>query len=254
MYSKQLKSLRYYHDNKKKFNKLYGYQIKKMVAPENVGYCSFIFQEFIKQWDNEELPSVQDFANFYFSYTKEKDKRYCGRTIEEFTKLSEKYYNLCDDISLYPEQCFDDLVNHVIIETFDGQIREIILKKEYAKKGYVLEQTSGEWDHEYGVDFIIKDKSGIIKGYIQCKPISFFSSTANNSCVSDRKMVFKKEEKKKQMCEDRNIPYYPTKFVIYNALYPNKWCSIDKKRGFLAEELMNEDGSMKIDIKKFKYS
>ena len=59
---------------------------------------------------------------------------------------------------------------------------------------------------------------------------------------------------KKNECIRLGWPYYPTKFVMYNKEYPNKWATINGKRGFLLSELIDADGNNKFDIKDFTYT
>lgn len=260
----KLKDISYYNQNKRKFNKLYNYQWKKIAGPNYIGLCSYLFQTFLKEYKEKRhilQPTIQEFADYYFSHTNpvkndsimREDSKYYGRSIDELTNLANTYRTMCNDYSIPIEEYFDDIVNHAIVETYVGQMREVLLIEEYEKSGYTAKHTYGKWDKDLGVDFIISDKDGVICDYIQCKPISTFAKTTNKSLISDRINFFHKEKDKKLECEKLGYPYHPTKFVMYNTDYPCKWAAIGKKQGFLLEELINKDGEALIDIKNFNY-
>lgn len=260
-----LKDLSYYEQNKRKFNKSYNRYWKKIAGPNYIGLCSYLFQKFYDEWKGmhkDIIPSVHDFAEYYISHINpvksdsiiRMDSRYYGRSVEELYNLASEYQKMCDDYTIPLESYFDDIVNHAIVETYNGQMREIMLINEYEKKGYTAKHTYGKWDKELGVDFIIKDKNGKICDYVQCKPITTFIKTVNESLIEDRVSFFRKEEDKKNECIRLGWPYYPTKFVMYNTEYPNKWATINGKRGFLLSELIDTDGNNKFDIKDFTYT
>lgn len=262
MINEELKSLEHYNINKRKFNKKYNLIWKGMAGWDYLGKCSYLFQEFYKEWKTEhnEDPTPSDFAKYYFSHTnpndnegimKENSQDY-GRSVEDLKALAEHYQKECNNYDIPLEDYFDDVVNHAIVETTLGQLREIKLFEEYENKGFTVEHTSDHWDKNLGVDLIIK-KDGIIKDYIQCKPISTFRGNSNGSLVDDRKMFFKKELDKKKECEQLNMPYYPTKFILYDSRKPGKWCYIGEKRGFLLEELCDKNGHTIMEVDKVQY-
>lgn len=262
-FSTKLKDIAYYNNNKRKFNKLYNSIWKKIAGPRYIGLCSYLFQAFLKEWQesNNNNPTVQDFADYYFNHTNpvesveiaRDDSLYYGRTINELKRLAIYYQSKCNDLSIPLEHYFDDIVNHAVVETFNGQMREVLLIQEYEKKGYKALHAYGKWDKDLGVDFIIKDKKGRICDYIQCKPVSTFANTNNQSLIEDRTNFFHKEIEKKKECERLGYPYYPTKFIMYNVEYPQKWATYKGKRGFLLEELIDSKGKNIIDISDFQY-
>lgn len=263
MINDKLKSIDYYEKNKRKFNKNYNDIWKKIAGWSYIGKCSYLFQMFYKEWKKDghtEDPTPNDFAKYYFSHTnpnddeglrKEKSQEY-GRSVEDLKKLAEHYQKACNNYNIPLEEYFDDIVNHAIVETTSGQLMELKLFDEYEKNGFTVEHTNNHWDKNLGVDLIIK-KDGIIRDYIQCKPISTFRGEGNNSLISDRKMFFKKELEKKKECEKENLPYTPTKFILYDKNQPGKWCYIGKRRGFLLEELCDRNGRVIIDVNKVHY-
>ena len=253
MISDVLKSPEYYSKNKRKFNRDYNWKWKRIAGPDYIGSCSYLFQDFYSGWTvmhKGTYPTHTDFARYYFSHInamrsgdelKRPEDHHYGRTVTDIVRLAEKYRSMCKDDTITLEQYFDDIVNHVIIETFNGQMREIKLMDEYDRCGFTAEQTSDHWDKDLGVDMIIR-KNGVIKDYIQLKPITTFIGNKNESLVRDRIVFYKKEEDKKTECMECGYDYYPTKFILYNEDHPDTWCSIGSRRSFLLEELCTEEG------------
>ena len=254
MISSTLKPLDYYEKNKVKFNRKYNSKWKLIAGPDYIGNCSYLFREFIKEWKENhptENPDYTDFGHFYMSKTEpsRKDSSLCrkggtnyGRSVDELLHLAEYYKVLCNDDTLTIEEYFDDIVCHAVIETFNGQMREILLRDSYENRGYTVERTYGKWDKRFGVDCIIKNKQGNIVDYIQCKPITTFIGSHNRSLIEDRKRFFDQERDKKIECENLGYPYKLTKFILYDGKYPGQWCKIGNKKSFLLEELIQKDG------------
>lgn len=253
MITAKLKDLQYYISNKRKFNRKYNYIWKKIAGPEYLGLCSYMFQTFYDEWKKQhpnEKPLCQDFANYYFSHTnysdegsiKLPDSIHYGRTVAQLYRLAKHFKSTCNDKTITIDEFYDDVVNHAIVETFNGQMREVMLKEIFEKFGYIVERLNGKWDKEFGVDSLIRDKEGKIIDYIQCKPISTFMGQKNNSLIEDRKFFYNKEEAKKKECERLNYPYFPTRFILYDDKYPDKWCCIGDKKSFFLEDLCDKQG------------
>lgn len=263
MISDQLKDIKYYQQNKKKFNRQYNSIWKKIAGPLYIGLCSYIFQTFYKEWkkSHSEYPTPKDFAIYYFSHVNPDDRenrlrkegsRYYGRNVDQLTELAKFYMESCQNYDITLEEYFDDIVNHAIIETYYGQMREIKLTDTYNKHGFDVEHTNGYWDKDLGVDMIIR-KNGKILDYIQCKPITTFLGNTNASLVEDRKNFYHKEEDKKKECNKLGYPYYPTKFILYNEEYPDKWCILNNKKSFHLEDLCDINGLALHSMNDFSY-
>lgn len=266
MITDELKSVGYYQNNKKLFNEKYNKIWRSIAGSKYIGNCSFLFQEFYKEWKanhKEEKPAYNDFFRFYLShvnrntsYPNDAEKPDCteyGRSIADLVKLAEHYMGLCNDWNISLDKYFDDIVNHAIIETFDGQCREAKVREVYIQNGFTIERTNKHWDASLGVDLIVRNKKNEICEYVQVKPLSTFLGDTNESLLEDRKYFFRKEEEKKIECEKNNLPYFKTKFILYNKRYPEKWCSLNGKKGFYLDELCNEDGTAKHKIEEFSY-
>lgn len=120
-----IKSNEYYEINKNKLNHKYNLIYKEKYAPKsNIGDCSYLYKVF-------KPISYEDFLNQYmncpcdnFSFKTHKGNDKCGRSREQLKYLAECYYNDIkkefpnDDVTV--QECLDNLINHIIIETYDG--------------------------------------------------------------------------------------------------------------------------------------
>lgn len=248
----KLKPISYYKKNKKFFNEKYNEEWKKISGRPYVGCASYLFQNFLDEWKStkEGKPTVDDFAEYYFSHANPiKSDEICrndlenyGRSEEELWLLAKYYQKICNNYEIPLERFFDDIICHTIVETFTGQIWEKTLIFEYKKLGFTVKQTNGTWDAKYGVDIIVKNRGRIID-YVQCKPISTFlgNSERQKSLIEDRKNFYNKEKLKKEECIRCGFPYLPTKFVLYDES-KNSWCSLPGRRGLYLEELADTNG------------
>jgi hypothetical protein len=246
----KLKPISYYNKNKIFFNEHYNKEWKQIAGPPYIGYTSYLFQQFFEEWNNsnEREPTVNDFAEYYVSHTnpiksyevRREDSKYYGRSENELLLLAMHYQKKCNNYDVPLEKYYDDVICHTIVETFFGQIWEAKLILEYKKRGFTIEQKSGKWDNHYGVDIIVKSGNEI-KDYVQCKPVTTFLGRFNESLIEDRKNFYKKEKQKKEECLRCGLPYFPTKFVLYDKKRES-WCSLPGRRGLYIEDLTDTNG------------
>lgn len=256
-----IKSKSYYNELKKIFNKDYNTIYKHNYAPKpNIGDCSFLYKKYNPS-------SYEEFFNKYikdyndeFSFDTHKGDKYSGRSIEQLECLAESYFNEIKEYNkkrkkknnVTVQMCFDDLFNHIIIETFDGKIVEKFLAKmiQESSNDFVVEECDGYKDSEYGADIIVRKKSdrSYIR-YLQVKPHTFFAATRNKSLIEDRKNAIKKEYKLKNSIDSQGFIEY----VIYDkdALFLRNEILIARKGNktkFKITDLIFDDGSPKFDI------
>lgn len=252
-----LKSVEYYQNLKKrlaKYNQIY----KDNIAPKPyVGDNSKLYAKL-------KPISYQDFFDKYTTYLPtpnyipknlKGDKEY-GRSIEHLQMLAGRYKELVNDDTFTLEEFFDDIICHVIIETFDGHKPEKELVKILSEKGYDVEETSGVMDSEYGVDLIVK-KDGVVKEYIQVKPISTFLGNKNISLKNDRANFFNKQYLLDEFVKQH--PHLPKRDIIfmiydYNHLHNTgevRWCYKDGKVKFKLNELCLTNGETKVKFSDF---
>lgn len=197
---------------------------KTFYAPStSIGNCSNLFK--ILNPRNEE-----DFFNNYFQYAQEHKelsiwKR--GLTYDEFAMTVNDYMKKGNEVSKYEEYGYDiyfnDMLCHIITETYDGKQRELsIIKYLENKMGCKCSFYDGKIDATYGVD--IRCQRDGIEQAIQVKPISFFLSPKKDVHEDRVKLI----EKHQMFKNDYGIKTY---YVIYktDAKYEEtKWKLNDK--------------------------
>ena len=247
MFSNVLKERTYYEELKNRIGKKNNKVWKSISGRPFIGSCSYLYGLFKPE-------SYQEFFDKYLAYPDPEhlDKRrlkkssYYGRTMEDLVYLAEYYKNNAEDESFTLEEFFDDIVCHVIIETFDGHKAEKELMNVLTDYGFEVEETEGVMDAEFGVDLIVK-KDGEVKEYIQVKPISTFVRT-NPSLISDRSNFFLKQYKLNEFTE--NHPSLKKRDIIF-MLYDYQhlvstgevlWYYKDNKVKFKLHELCQTNG------------
>lgn len=208
----KLKERSYYENLKSRIGKKHCVTWRNIAGRCYVGNCSYLYA-LLKPID------YQDFFNKYVDYinplekgeNKLKKNELYGRSIEDLERLASHYKKLTGDDSFTLEEYFDDIVCHVIIETFDGHKAEKELINILTQYGFEVEETEGLMDAEFGVDLIVR-KNGEIKEYIQVKPISTFVRT-NPALLCDRSGFFLKQLKLDEFTE--NNPEFKKRDIIY---------------------------------------
>lgn len=149
-----------------------------------VGNCTELFR--LHQPANE-----KDFCDKYFEFA-EANKNTLpiyqrGLSFGEFINLVYEYKSESDKLITQDfnfETYFNDALCHVITETFNGKIQEIMFKQYLEKLGYTCSYFEGWIDAKYGVDIKVTNSEGKVSA-IQIKPISFFNSKRTD-VVKDR--------------------------------------------------------------------
>lgn len=154
--------------------------------------------------------SAQDFFN---KYTKDgerkvKDEKLRGRTVAELQQIARNYQKLCKDRSIKFEDFYNNVILHVIVESYEGYIKECSFFNYVKAKGLDIRKAPNNLDAEYGIDFVIY-KDNKPKYAIQHKPISFIMGNRNQSLINDRISALYKIKKTK---DKFNIP---TAYVFY---------------------------------------
>lgn len=258
-----IKSNEYYEINKNKLNPKYNLIYKEKYAPKsNIGDCSYLYKIF-------KPISYEDFLNQYmncpcdnFSFKTHKGNDKCGRSREQLKFLAECYYNDIkkefpnDDVTV--QECLDNLINHIIIETYDGHGVEryfVNLIRGWSQH-YIVEECDGKYDSELGIDFIIRrdDDENFVR-YMQIKPNSFFYYTRKHKAlIDDRKNAFLKELKLNEIDENGTIEYLIYDKDEYSKSKTVKIATREGKKTFRLSDIVDANGQPKFDIKKdFNY-
>lgn len=256
---KLLKDKCYYNELKKKINFLYGNIWKKISGRPYVGNCSYLYKKL-------EPINYQDFFEKYINYISPnktnslKKDEYYGRTINDLLNLAKKYKELCNDDKLSIEDFFDDIVNHVIIETFDGHIAENYILNVLKEKGFTVLNSDGEMDAVLGVDLIVKWKEKIIS-FLQIKPVTTFLGNNNISLVNDRIEFYHKQEKlneyiktayKNCIIKNANIEYMLYDKSTYDNENKLKWYYKNNRSRFSLNELCDKKGKSIVNLSDFE--
>ena len=258
MFNSELKSKEYYEKNKQKFNTNCNEQYKEISGRKFIGNNSWLFK-YLQPTD------YQDFFNKYLKYTDGtslnpnvnytkwdlmKDEYY-GRTIDDLIAIAKFYKASCPHVDYPLEEFFDDLVNHIIIETFDGHQAEGELRDILISKGFEVKEINGYLDAKCGVDLIVT-KNGSVK-YIQVKPITTFLGNSNVSLKNDRKNFFDKQKKLNDyLGEETEIIY-----MLYNKKHMDEtkeilWFYKGDKVKFRLNELIDINGKALNKFSDFK--
>jgi hypothetical protein len=138
--------------------------IKTALAPNVVGYCVKILEDYLSQ--NNDEGTLKGFEQYYIK-TQGKEGLLKASDI-----IASKGYTL--------EQAKQYVYIRVFTDTWNGKYWEVQVKKEMLSKGFKMAYSTTEEDYKYCVD-LIGDTFAI-----QVKPISYFKGT-NPSLMIDKK-------------------------------------------------------------------
>ncbi len=254
MSSYQLKDKTYYESNKKVFNLLYNDIEKKYITRPKIGCCSYLCHRFTPT-------NYQDFLDKYlesgqkvkFDFNTLRGDYYEGRTIEMLQAIANACCKEINVPSITSDMCFDNIINHCIIETFDGQAAEREICDVISKsKNFSIKQEDGDVDTEMGVDITITDKEGNVTNFIQVKPISTFMGNNSTSLKYDRANFYLKQVKLDNYLDqaERSEEKRLIEYMIYDKTEYNRSGKVkflkNKKNGtfrFLLKELCDTRGN-----------
>ena len=170
--------------------------------------------------------TYEDFFQKYVSYASEhKDlpisKR--GLTEEEIIKMANDYMERGNAVSDKPHQFetyLNDIICHIITETFDGKVQETNFSKFLETLGYKCDYFEGSIDALYGLDIKVTNQYGRASA-IQIKPLAFFTSP-RIYIQKDRINLCAKYEK--ALSEQKLKTYYAIykKDIFFLNIFDNK--------------------------------
>lgn len=256
MFSTKIKERSYYEDVKNRIGKKHNQLWKSISGRPYIGNCSYLYSVLKPVSYQDFFDKYVTFINPKYEGEKLKKNQFYGRTIEDLTKLAQYYQEQANDNNFTLEEYFDDIVCHVIIETFDGHKAEKELMRVLTEYGFDVEETEGDMDAEYGVDLIVR-KNGILKEFIQVKPISTFVRT-NPSLINDRCNFYLKQLRLDEYIE-KNVTNLKKRRIIY-MLYDYQhligtgevlWYYKDDKVKFSLKELTDTNGISLVKLEDF---
>lgn len=251
VFSSILKSKKYYEENKGKFNDKCNDQYKAINGKPFIGNNTWLYktlnpsgyQDFFDKYLACAKGESLDPKKTYRLWDLKKDE-HSGRTLEDLITLAKFYKESCPHVDYPIEDFFDDLVNHIIIETYDGHRAERELRDILISKGCEVEETDGDFDSKFGVDLIVKGRLKQKTYYIQVKPFSAFSKKQpHDGLRKDRINFFNKQRYLDNHLGEHN----EIEYMMYNKHHMDEtgeilWmCKGDKVR-FHLSELTNEKG------------
>lgn len=256
MFNTKIKERSYYEDIKNRIGKKHNKLWKSISGRPYVGDCSYLYSTLKPLNYQDFFDKYVNFINPINEGIKLKKNTNYGRTIDDLTRLAIYYQEQAQDDNFTLEEYFDDIVCHVIIETFDGHQAEKELMNVLTSYGFDVEETEGVMDAEYGVDLIVR-KNGELKEFIQVKPISTFVRT-NPSLIEDRSNFYMKQLKLDEYI-DNNETNLKKRSIIY-MLYDYQhlistgevlWYYKGNKVKFQLNELTNTNGISIVTIDDF---
>lgn len=219
---------------------------------------------------------IKKYTTDGFKSAKEMWKEYPHDSLESFTEAFKKDYDSeflvknCErcyeemrenGFEIGKDELFDILFRRLVPDTFIGFKVEEFIKDEFVRSGVTIhnydivsEKDEEKLDKYYGVD-IITFKGDEITHFIQVKNKTFITSDDKDM----RKGFFDKERKANEHVDDNKTR--PLLFYIYDRdefikgngyrfyVNPN---TKKLKLGFRLDELVNDDGSMKVRLRDLK--
>lgn len=168
-----------------------------------IGYCMYLVEK-LKPTD------PADFYQKYIEYAvanPDKTVYWRGLTPDELNTLVENYRNdaianggLNGSFELY----YNDALCHIIVETYDGLLREMDIKNALSEHGFHCDMSRENIDADYGVDVLFTHDHYSWYG-LQVKPVTFYLGRRGD-IVSDKVKLCEKYEK--TLREKRIYTYY----------------------------------------------
>ena len=253
-----IKSSEYYDNLKKKFNQNCNVILKKYISSVCIGQCTYLFDKYNPKTIYEFIEAYIDDYDNNFDRKTLKGSKVKGRSNDDLKCIANGLYGeiLCDrTLDKYRftyEECYDEIINNTIIETFNGKKYEVHVKELLTNSGYLVQNTNGKIDEIYGID-LIAEKNGKYR-YFQIKPVTTFIGNKNQSLIEDRINFFKKE---KEWNTNGFIEYnLPKGEILYMCYDKNKNGILflknekTKKHFFRLNELCDINGETLINYKK----
>lgn len=213
-------------------------------------YTTDGFKKSYQMWNDYSHESIESFFNDFMNEYSE----------EFLIKNCKKCHEYIPHVTF--ENLFDILIRRLVLDCFIGFKAEEIVREALINKGEKIhdydvlsKHDEIELDTKLGIDIITFD-NGNVKGIIQVKNTSTFSH--NGKYIEEkRKEFFKKEKEANEYINSKK--YKKLIFYVYDKdSYINEGKikffinPMVNKCGFFLEDLVNDDGKLKINVKKLK--
>lgn len=255
--SLELKSFEYYDKLKIKFNKNCNIFLKKYISSACIGQCTYLFDKYNPKTADEFIISYTTDCDDNFDTVNFRGNKTKGRSYDDLRSIAHGLYkdlsdnNLLKENNITFEECYDEIINHCIIETFNGKKYELFIKNVLSNNGYIVQNTNGKIDEIYGIDIIAKKNDKY--RYFQIKPVTAFIGNKNQSLIEDRINFYRKEYDWNTVgYKQYNLPKGEILYMCYDknkkdiAFLKNKNTN---RHFFRLNELCNTNGETLIEYK-----
>ena len=129
--SLELKSFEYYDKLKRKFNKNCNIFFKKYISSACIGQCTYLFDKYSPKTADEFIISYTTDCDDNFDTVNFRGSKTKGRSYDDLRSIAHGLYkdlsdnNLLKENNITFEECYDEIINHCIIETFNGKKYEL---------------------------------------------------------------------------------------------------------------------------------
>lgn len=188
--------------------------------------------------DNWKPKSYEDFFNRYITDYHGDDRLHRGRSPEEIEEIAVNWQKDVKDFDTPLSEYFDAIILHTVVETYVGTDFEKKAVKCLSEHGWAAVHGTDEEDSSMNIDYKIYDKDGVLRYFLQVKPLSFVVGNRNHT-FRDRVNAFEKHE-----IGNKKYPGVPYYYLIYDG-YRNKWIYNPNENRclFKYEELVRKNGN-----------
>ena len=230
---KKFKGVEHYKNLKRRFNQndVNASYNKTYKLPEYIGYCMRIFERL-------EPTSYEDAFKKYTEsgYDTNFDSLNRGRTKEEIVAIAKKWMEECPDSKLSLVDFYDAMILHIVVETYDGYLREKQVKDALKQVGADIETVSGDEDVKMAID--VKAELNGNTFLIQVKPISFFVGGMTNKPLNDDRKALSRKERRAREKYGANTYF---RYLLYDSFDTGEWI-VNEEKGkcsFSYDELLD---------------
>lgn len=235
----KFKGVEHYRNLKRRFNQndVNNSYNKTYKLPEYIGYCMRIFERLAPE-------SYEDAFEKYTNsgYDTDFDSLNRGRTKEELIAIAKKWMEECPDSMLSLEDFYDGLILHIVVETYDGYVREKQVKDALKQAGATIETVTGDEDSRMAID--IKAELNGNTFLVQVKPVSFFIGGMSNKALNDDRKALSKKERRAREKYGTNTYF---RYLLYDSFNTGEWIvnTSCNKCSFSYDELLDDFGRPK---------
>ena len=211
--------------------------------PRSIGYVCDFFRE-------QDPKTVEQAYDMYtLSGILDVDKKpleHRGRSTNELEDMAIDWREK-SGVDLPLVDFYDALVLHAVVETCFGIIMERRAEDAYRARGFTTKETDGYLDRKCGIDFIAQKEDKTI--LVQVKPATFFRGDGLKTGLADDRKTMRNVKQKEGLSKFPDASYA---FMMYEQ--DESWVKKGNRFNFRYDDLVNEDGTMKVNIDSTEYT